>query len=626
MYKFLFTLSAIFIYAIQINCEAQWQLTGNNNATNTSILGTTNAINLRLTTRNVTRMTIDSNGRIGIGTTTPLNILTVKGAGSTPANLWANAGAPLFVGFGENTVGNADFILGMGAPAYNARPVFIGRKSRGTLANPNAVADNDFLMSFLSSGFDGSAFQNPAAIDFFVDGTPTAGNVPARISFVTGSNSTTRAERLKIGNTGDFSFNGSQLTLSKSTGDVAIGSGNLLVAKNSFLQGKVGVNGDTLFSTALTVNANNLLSGITVNNLTDGLALYANKTGRNQGLYIVKESKTSVAACIVGESTGTSPGIEGYSKSNTAMYGQSDSGYAMHALSFNNIGIYSETQNPISYAGYFNGDVYSTGTYTSSDARLKENIQDVDNALKTLSMLQPKTYTFKSDGSYSALHLPSGFHYGLLAQDLEKSFPSLVKETEVFIKDINKNIREDKEVVAGKKINYKAVNYIEFIPLMIKGLQELTLENDHLKKANEQLTRNADEFKLQTNNTINDLQQQINSLKELITGKNTYSSNFGNQQKGYESTLQSTTELGQNIPNPPINKTTKISYNLPGRSSNGEIIITDINGIKVRQFLITQGRGVLTVNTTELASGTYSYTLFANGKRVATKQLIITSN
>ena len=79
-------------------------------------------------------------------------------------------------------------------------------------------------MSMLASGYDGTAFQNPATIDFFVDGTPTAGNVPARISFVTGSNSGNRAERLKIGNTGDITFNTNQFFLQKTTGNVGIGT------------------------------------------------------------------------------------------------------------------------------------------------------------------------------------------------------------------------------------------------------------------------------------------------------------------------------------------------------------------------------------------------------------------
>ena len=217
-------LLAFLFFAVAMKSDAQWNLTGNANATATSILGTTNAIPLNLTTNNVQRLVIDANGKVGIGTSTPVNLLTVKGAGSTPAASWVASGAPLFVGFGENAVGNADYILALASTSNNARPVFVGRRSRGTLAAPSAMVNNDFIMSMLASAHDGTAFQNPATIDFLVDGTPTAGSVPARISFVTGSNSSNRAERLKIGNTGDISINGSQLFVQKSTGNVGVGT------------------------------------------------------------------------------------------------------------------------------------------------------------------------------------------------------------------------------------------------------------------------------------------------------------------------------------------------------------------------------------------------------------------
>lgn len=158
-------------------------------------------------------------GKVGIGigaVTIPAGTLTVKGSGGTPTASWVSAGAPLFVGFGETAIGNADYILNMAAAAANARPVFIGRRSRGTLAAPTVVANNDFMMSFLTSGYDGASFQNPAGIDFYVDGVPSVGSIPARISFVTGSNSSTRAERMKILSGGDVTV---------TTGSLNMGSG-----------------------------------------------------------------------------------------------------------------------------------------------------------------------------------------------------------------------------------------------------------------------------------------------------------------------------------------------------------------------------------------------------------------
>ena len=150
--------------------------------------------------------------------------VVVRLAGSTPASSWVSAGAPPLVTYGENAAGNADHILTMASNLSYSRPVILGRRSHGTLAVPAAVVKDDYLLSLLSSGFDGSVFQNPATIDFFVDGTPTSGNVPTRISFVTGSNNVNRTERLKVGNTGDFTFNATQMFLQKSTGRLGLGT------------------------------------------------------------------------------------------------------------------------------------------------------------------------------------------------------------------------------------------------------------------------------------------------------------------------------------------------------------------------------------------------------------------
>ena len=69
-------LFAFFVLITHTSLLAQWQLTGNGNATNTSVLGTTNSIPLSIVTKNTTRLVIDTNGRVGIGTATMPNIYT----------------------------------------------------------------------------------------------------------------------------------------------------------------------------------------------------------------------------------------------------------------------------------------------------------------------------------------------------------------------------------------------------------------------------------------------------------------------------------------------------------------------------------------------------------------------
>src|SRR6266542_1573706 len=50
------------------------------------------------------------------------------------------------------------------------------------------------------------------------------------------------------------------------------------------------------------------------------------------------------------------------------------------------------------WAGYFNGKVYSSGGYTTSDQKLKQNIRDFTSAMDVINKLKPKQYEFRQDG------------------------------------------------------------------------------------------------------------------------------------------------------------------------------------------------------------------------------------
>ncbi len=87
-------------------------------------------------------------------------------------------------------------------------------------------------------------------------------------------------------------------------------------------------------------------------------------------------------------------------------------------------GIYASATS--GWAGYFGGKVYSSGGYTTSDQKLKQNIRDFTSALDIISKLKPKQYEFRQDGNYKLMNLPQGSHFGLIAQDVEKVLPDLV--------------------------------------------------------------------------------------------------------------------------------------------------------------------------------------------------------
>lgn len=739
------TLMLTFLLVVSVNTlDAQWSLTGNSNVTGTSILGTTNAFPVNLTTNNLNRMTITSAGQIGVGITNPSNIFSIKGSGGNPAASWINSGAPLFTGYGEETIGNADFLLSLASTISSARPVFIGRRSKATLAAPGAVVNNDYLMSILASGYDGTAFQNPAAIDFYVDGTPSAGNVPARISFVTGNNFNSREERLKILSGGDVSIVSGNLNMLASNktmqfSNSAFGSPGMItmfpsgtsnktrmvlalsptlnnwglqyadsIDQFDFMASGTSILGIGLATPALNLNAGNLKINAGNLNLTAGninmnsaantiqfatptvgsaamMTMFPNGTQNPTRMVIAHSSAnpklglqyndttdqfdflangvsglninpssgtasaktafyapkfystdSSSSPAISSNNNGTGHGIYGYTAGHfilapngiSGVYGYNASfgygvggygteGVGVYGYSYNYSGIWGSNRDTTQYAGFFQGDVFSTGNYTTSDRKLKKDIAEMTGGMEIISQLKPKTYEFRQDGNYKLMNLPAGKQYGLIAQDMEEVLPGLVKKTE-FDPNMVKNVGKpevaaklsgetnkqanDKADKAGnlpvrakveEKINFKAVNYTELIPIIIKGMQEqqalIEVQNAKIAALTELVEKLSPVTKLAVNNV-----------------------------------KLSTATLEQNVPNPPVNNMTRIGYNIPKGVVKAELIISDNFGKKVKQVTLNNsGKGLLNVDTSGLAAGTYSYTMVVDGKVGETKKMLV---
>src|SRR6476661_4002345 len=98
LFFFITTLSALSICVNAQNTSPYWSLVGNSNATSSSKLGTTNAINLRIFTNNLERARITTSGLVGIGTTSPDSRLHVNStAGQNAIRAQVNGSTKFFV-------------------------------------------------------------------------------------------------------------------------------------------------------------------------------------------------------------------------------------------------------------------------------------------------------------------------------------------------------------------------------------------------------------------------------------------------------------------------------------------------------------------------------------------------
>ncbi len=187
--------------------------------------------------------------------------------------------------------------------------------------------------------------------------------------------------------------------------------------------------------------------------------------GGFQGVYAV--------AALAG--SGTRYAVSAYANGGTNSYGV----YSLASNATNNYGVYGTASGgTTNWAGYFNGAVFGT-SYTTSDRKLKRDIQPLTNAPALLARLKPATYYYRTD-EYRQMNLEEGLQYGLLADEVQEVVPGAVK------KAISPPVYENNDEKNGKllapAIEFNALNYTELIPIMIATIQEQQKQIDRLTR------------------------------------------------------------------------------------------------------------------------------------------------
>jgi len=142
-------------------------------------------------------------------------------------------------------------------------------------------------------------------------------------------------------------------------------------------------------------------------------------------------------------------------------------------------GVLGTTPSVQGLAGFFQGDVTVTGTFTNpSDAKLKTDIISIAitgkksgiSTLEKIAQLSPKSYVY-AEKYKKIMNLPSSKQNGFVAQELQAIFPELVKKN-IYRRSSNKDAQ----------VEFLGVNYLGLIPILTAGIQELSQENDELKQ------------------------------------------------------------------------------------------------------------------------------------------------
>ncbi len=143
-----------------------------------------------------------------------------------------------------------------------------------------------------------------------------------------------------------------------------------------------------------------------------------------------------------------------------------------------------------SYALYVNGNAYINGGWSSSsDIRWKKNILPLENVLEKLQKLNAVQFDWRTT-EFPELNFSKESQIGVIAQEVEKVFPELVKT-------------DDK--------GFKSVTYDRLGVIAISAIKQQQLEIEKLQNTVEALQKENDQLK--------SMQAEIDQLKALINKK-----------------------------------------------------------------------------------------------------------
>jgi len=575
-------------FAMQDVHAQSWNTAGNNNITTANFLGTTNSRNLVFKTNNIERGRLTAAGvwRFGPG---PV-FVQVDAAGKLKVGTYAFPST-------DGTNGQVLKTNGAGVLTWSDESNNGGGGANLSLSNLSSTAVNQSLLpdatnskNLGSSTLSWKDIYSNGAI--YLNGLKFLWIPPGTANVAVG-----------------------QSALSSNTGsaNTAIGSGSLF--KN--------VSG----SSNVAIGANSLQNNTTGNNNTaTGVgSLSSNITGSNNSAFGI--------TALNNNTTGDFNSALGSGALNNNTIGIGNTGVGIGALNGNQTSNFNTAigfNANVAADGLTNataigaravvdasnkvrigdGNITSIGGQvgwtTFSDGRYKKNIKENVPGLAFINSLRPVTYSVdvnSLNSYYSRGKKPT-------SSDLKGS-ESLRRSADVASKIIQTGFVAQEVESAANKLGYDfngvdkpknkdavyGLRYDQFVVPLVKAVQELSKENDKLKSRLEKL------------------EAKTNAKQSDITSAQT------------SKIATSSASLQQNIPNP-FNHTTTINYTLPESHMGGtsaQIMITDKSGKVLKQMRVEGvGKGMVQVDASALASGAYNYSLYVDGKLIASKQMVLT--
>lgn len=289
-------------------------------------------------------------------------------------------------------------------------------------------------------------------------------------------------------------------------------------------------------------------------------------------------------------------------------------------------GIYiTATGQATSVIGYYNPAVNSNfvfntnlrvnGVNITSDARLKENVQSLQNPLNILEQVSGVTYNYKlseiskyreqDDSKFSEANKSQNSIDSQAPTDaasIEKAYKDKLFQSEInrveseeanrkrigfLAQDVQKVLPE---LVQTDDKGVMSIDYIGFIPLIVESIKEMQL-------------------------TIQNQNEQIENLQRLLSGDP--------ESKLRSSSTSNSTNMieGTKLYN---REGASVAYSLPSAFTTANIQVYDITGRMIKDFNLDKANNTLNINPSEIGYGTFVYALFVDGRKADILKKIVT--
>lgn len=178
-------------------------------------------------------------------------------------------------------------------------------------------------------------------------------------------------------------------------------------------------------------------------------------TGSVNGVYVTAVNNHGV----ISQVSGTGYGIYGYSAN--ASYGG--------VLGYDPTNLYFTILGYGGYSLYANSSAYISGVVYPSDRRLKENDQNITNALSKVMQLRAVSFDWKAESSRGIQKGGATPDYGFIAQEVETVLPDLVYSATSPARPDGITSPITLEEQLGE---HKGIDYARFVPFLTAAIQE----------------------------------------------------------------------------------------------------------------------------------------------------------